>query len=78
MRVAVMRQKRTTGEATARIFVLIGATFLVAWLLMLIAGAVTTWDPSYWHTLLALLGLRMVQTGSGWMEWTHSWSGDLK
>lgn len=45
----------------------IGATFLIAWVLMLILGALHNdalpWLPplGFWHTLLALIGLRLLQ-----------------
>jgi hypothetical protein len=71
LRVAVVRPKQGPDYWAVRIAVGVALTALIGWWLMLIAGAVTPWHPSYWHSILALVGLRMVQVGSGWSNWTH-------
>ena len=75
MNVAVVRPKQGAAYWTGRVVIGVGLTALVGWWLMLIAGTVTPWHPSYWHTILALVGLRLVQVGSGWSNWTHPWPG---
>lgn len=71
IRVAVVRPHQPPGYWVGKVLVGLALTALLGWWLMLIAGAVTTWDPSYWHSILTLVGLRLVQVGSGWTNWTH-------
>lgn len=71
MRVAVVQPKRDAAYWFWQIFFGLLATALIGWWLMLIVGTVTPWDLSYWHSVLTLFGLRLVQVGSGWMNWTH-------
>jgi len=74
-RVAVVRPKLTGVELFARCLLAAGFTFLNSLFLMLIFPAVTPWHPSYWQSVLVLVGLRIVQNGSGWINWTHPAGG---
>ena len=69
-RVAIVRPRWGIKEFRARIIQGVAFTALFGWLLMLIAGAVTTWDPSYWHSILTYLGARFLQRGSEHRDWS--------
>lgn len=71
MRVAVVRPHQGTDFWAVRLPVMIALTALTGWWLMLILGTVTPWHLSYWHSILTLIGIRMVQVGPGWSNWTH-------
>lgn len=71
-RVAVVRPKLNGGEKAARFILAAGFTFLNGLFLMLIIPAVTSWHPNYWQSVLVLVGLRILQNGSGWINWTHA------
>ena len=71
VRVTVVRYQRDTAEKVAIVILATGFLFLIAWLLMLIVGTITPWHPSYWHALLAVIGIRLLpRGGSGWLSWT--------
>ena len=74
-RVAVVRPKLSGPVVFARFVLAAGFTFLNGLFLMLIIPAVTPWQPSYWQSVLFLVGLRIVQNGSGWVNWTHAAGG---
>jgi hypothetical protein len=71
MRVAVVRPQQTWRDLGRRLAVGLVLLAFYAWLLMLIAGTLTDWHLSYWHTVLGLVGLRLVQNTSGYLSWTH-------
>lgn len=73
--VAVVRPISKPEDVVGKVIVGLLLTALVAWLLMLIAGTVTGWGLSYWHTLLSLLAIRMVQIVPSARSWTHKPKG---
>lgn len=75
--VEVVRPRKPRSEKTAEFIVQTALTFQFAWILMLIAGTITAWHPSYWHSVLALIGIRLVQR-SDFLAWTRLPEGAKK
>lgn len=69
-RVAIIRRRPTWRALANQVAVGLAIISLTGWWLMLIIGTVTDWDLSYWHTVLSLIGLRLVQVGSAHRQWT--------
>ena len=68
--VQIVRPYMDPVERISFLVARVGITFLIGWILMLIVGTVTDWALSYWHTILALIGLRLAQLGSSYAMWT--------
>lgn len=71
MNVHVVRPKMSRAEVIGRILGRFLGMLLIAWILMLIIEEVTDWDPSYWHTLLSLYAVRLIQVKDNSYFWTH-------
>ena len=73
--VAVIRPAVKPEDVIAKFLIGAPMTFLLGWILMLIAGAVTDWGLSYWNTVLALIGIRLVQVKPSAQWWSHKAKG---
>jgi len=75
VKVHVVRPKQSWSDFVSKVTIKLALTFFTAWVLMLIVGEVTTWGLGYWHTLLVLLAIRMVQIVPSATFWTHKAEG---
>ena len=68
--VTIVRPYKTGPERIGTLLGYIAVYFINALPLMLILGAITDWGFGYWHTLLALVAIQMVQVRSNYAFWT--------
>jgi hypothetical protein len=68
--VEVVRPKKSAAEQVGALLGVVLNVFLSGWILMLILGAVSTWTPSYWHSVLVVIAVRVVLPGASYLFWT--------
>jgi hypothetical protein len=67
----VVRERLGWEAALSSLLTRLITVAINGYVLMVIAAAVTPWHPSYWHSILAFVGARVVLETRDYLEWTQ-------
>lgn len=72
LNVQIIRPKRTGREVFITIVGNLFGYLVNGYAVMLVFGTISSWDPSYWHSTLLVIGVRALIMNTDYLTWTKA------